>query len=101
MGYRSDVVLAIKRDKVTPKLEEAIKDLGEPDDTNHDEEVLRYKWEYIKWNGWEEDSIDNQLDQLEEEDYGIVRLGESTDDVEMRGYYWELGLDLSRTVFFT
>lgn len=104
MGYRSDVFLRIAEPlvevvqaaaKLDPKLEEILKD-GESD---HGAETDFY-WESVKWyDSYPEiQAIEGMLDDLDEDDFGFIRLGEDRGDIEERGYPSEYGMYTSTTV---
>ena len=104
MGYRSDVFLRIAEPlvevvqaaaKLDPKLEEILKD-GESD---HGSKTDFY-WESVKWyDSYPEiQAIEGMLDDLDEDDYGFIRLGEEQGDIEQKGYPSEYDMYTSTTV---
>ena len=104
MGYRSDVFLRIAEPlvevvqaaaKLDPKLEEILKE-GE---CEHGSKTDFY-WESIKWyDSYPEiQAIEGMLDDLDEDDYGFIRLGEDQGDIEPKGYPSEYDMYTSTTV---
>ena len=104
MGYRSDVFLRIAEPlvevvqaaaKLDPKLEEMLKE-GESD---HGSKTDFY-WEGYKWyEGYPEiRAIEDMLDDLDEDDFGFIRLGEDQGDIEQKGYPSEYDMYTSTTV---
>lgn len=93
MGYRSEVVLKLSDNavKVVKKFYELDKQIKELIDDSEDsiswENVQAIYWSSIKWHENNDEAIMvfmDMLDQLGDENYGMIRLGEETDDV---GYY--------------
>ena len=104
MGYRSDVFLRIAEPlvevvqaaaKLDPKLEEILKegDCGDGSKTD-------FYWESVKWyDSYPEiQAIEGMLDDLDEDDYGFIRLGEEQGDIEQKGYPSEYDMYTSTTV---
>ena len=53
-----------------------------------------YYWPSLKWYDWSDDYpgvrfVDAFLEELDEEDYLFIRVGESDDDNEIKGVFWE------------
>lgn len=48
-------------------------------------------WNAIKWYDDFEDIvfIENLIQELNEQDYLFIRIGEDSDDTEVRGYFWD------------
>jgi len=93
MGYRSEVVVrfsdnAVKVVKKFYELDKQIKELiDDSEDSINWENVQAIYWDHIKWYENDDEAIMafmDMLDQLGDENYGMIRLGEETDDV---GYY--------------
>jgi len=117
MGYRSDVGLCLTENgkKI---LDAKLSELEtETDSTRHIHELLNspkgkdqesgavaWLWEYLKWYADYDDVsfIENLLHNLDEEDYFFIRVGESDDDTEMHGGFWEnpFGMCLIRGIAF-
>ena len=104
MGYRSDVFLRIAEPlvevvqaaaKLDPKLEEILKE-GESD---HGSKTDFY-WESVKWyDSYPEiQAIEGMLDDLDEDDYGFIRLGEEEGDIERKGDPCEYNMYTNTTV---
>ena len=109
MGYRSEVV--IKFSEEAAKVVRAARDMcpvlkgllddneaheanGDPDKV----EVLYFS--HIKWyeNYEEIIAMEQLLDQLYEEDFGFMRVGEDREDIETRGEPWEYDIYLNRSI---
>lgn len=88
MGYRCDVALRFADEIVevvtaARKLDEALDSamkIAEKSDTD-------YYWEDVKWysNYEEVQAVHNLLEILQEEDYGMIKVGEQHDDIEYFG----------------
>ena len=99
MGYRSEVALVLSKEAAAllkKRLEAATPDerylLDNPDRYEVDsktEEAL-WRWHYVKW--YEEFAevafINSFLQELEPSNYLFIRVGETYDDIEIRGDYW-------------
>ena len=99
MGYRSDVVLIIHKEKITEWMQhlcqhessrELVLSYRDYSDANFNGEGhLLYRWTSIKWYDTfdEIQEITAFIDGLEDGDhYRFVRTGEEGDDYEERGY---------------
>ena len=104
MGYRSDVFLRIAEPlvevvqaaaKLDPRLEEMLKE-GESDHGAKTD----FHWESYKWyDSYPEiKAIEDMLDELDEDDFGFIRLGEEQGDIEQKGYPSEYDMYTSTTV---
>ena len=112
MGYRSDVALALSH-AAALKLHELVKVTEDRDKTSlvrmperHvvDEATGHeiFYWEYMKW--YDDDRTDEAykdvcfvadfIDSLESSEYLFCRVGEDTDDTEIRGEFWSNPFDL-------
>lgn len=115
MSYRSDVGLCLSA-RGRQALEEKIAELA-PEDENT--AIIKSLFENPRacedgcaawfWGGvkWYEDYADvafteNFIKALEEEDYLFLLIGESDDDTEHRGGFWEnpFGMTLIREIVF-
>ena len=112
MGYRSDVALALSKDAAAllkKRLEAATPDERDLIDTpdlyevdSKTEEAL-WRWHDTKWypEFVEVAFVNAFLENLDDDDYLFIRLGENYDDVEIRGDFWgnvfELGVSTSIT----
>lgn len=118
MGYYSEVALAFSangaealRSAINDKeLELALqtKNFLERVDTHNIERgsyAELFHWKSIKWSlSFKEIAcIDSVLDELDNEDFLFIRIGENLEDTEIQGRYWEnpFNLDVVRTVEFT
>ncbi len=104
MGYRSDIFLRVTDDtkKVFEAARRVCKDL---DSLLNDSEFENgygndFIWTNVKWyeNYPEIKSFGNVVSQLSEEEYGMIRIGEETNDVEYYGSPCDFGMYISRTV---
>ncbi len=111
MGYRSDVGLCLT-DAGKKILDARLAALDpERDTTRHIHNLLdsprskredqhsgaiAWLWEDLKWYDDYDDVnfIETLLNELDEEDYLFIRVGESDDDTEIRGRFWENPFDM-------
>ena len=93
MGYRSEVVVkfsdnAVKVVKKFYELDKLIKELiDDSENSTGWEQIQALHWDWIKWYEDDDEAIMafmDMLDQLGDENYGMIRLGEESDDV---GHY--------------
>ena len=92
MGYRSEVVVKFSDNaaKVVKKFYELDKQIKELIDDSENstgwEQIQALHWDWIKWYDGDEAimAFTDMLDQIGDENYGMIRLGEESDDV---GYY--------------
>ena len=93
MGYRSEVVVKFSDNavKVVKKFYELDKQIKELIDDSENwtgwEQIQALHWDWIKWYEDDDEAIMafmDMLDQLGDENYGMIRLGEESDDV---GHY--------------
>jgi len=100
MGYRSEVTIAIKKE-VYQKHSIAFKDALEFSDCiTQTEKAIYFVWESAKWYSDypEIAAVESVLSDLDDSDYGYVRVGEEMTDLETRGDFYEYGLDVSRAI---
>lgn len=103
MGYRSDVVIGIKKEiwvehHLSPSIPDAL--LG--GDVNR---VVKDKAVYFIISDWkwyssypEVSEIEQWLDSLNHEDFGAMRIGENDDDIQTWGDPGEFEIWLSRSI---
>ena len=86
MGYRSSVLVAIKKDKITDKFKK-MEILEVVDKVIKFDGHYIFIWYSVKWYDDFPDvkEIMGFLDNLLEQDYGFIRIGEDYDDQETRG----------------
>ena len=92
MGYRSEVVVkfsdnAVKVVKKFYELDKQIKELIDDSENSIGwEQIQALHWDWIKWYDDDEDimAFIDMLDQIGDENFGMIRLGEESDDV---GHY--------------
>lgn len=117
MGYRSDIGLALTQSAVQ-RMHQKLNTLDKESETfavitdfiaytdkhyeNADTGAEAYLWNYVKWyDDFKEVSFWEELMQeLNDQDYLFIRIGEDYDDTEVRGYFWDnsFGLKLSRAI---
>ncbi len=93
MGYRSEVVVkfsdnAVKVVKKFYELDKQIKQLiDDSEDSIGWEKIQALHWDWIKWYGDDEAimAFVDMLDQIGDENYGMIKLGEESDDVRYYG----------------
>ena len=118
MGYRSDVGLCLTaagKQVLDTALAEAagsnphfteIKNMVDHAEirTDTDSGTVGYLWRDLKWYADYDEVrfIENLLSKLDDSDYLFIRVGESDDDTEDRGGFWEnpLGMCLVRGIAF-
>lgn len=104
MGYRSEVAVRFSEQaaevvKIFCKLDEHINQLVNDADTS-DLPSGCLHWNYIKWYDDLEDiaAFEAMLSQLGHENYGLIRLGEDTEDIDHQGCPWEFGMHVNRSI---
>ena len=118
MGYRSDVGLCLSakgKEVLGIALSEAqktnasfssIQELLERADVrvSTKDGSVAYQWEDFKWYSDDDDVafIEKLLHNLDYDDYFFIRVGESNDDTEVGGGFWDnpLGMCLVRGIAF-
>lgn len=94
MGYRSEVVVKFSDNtvKVVKKFYELDKQIKELIDDSENsigwEQIQAIHWDWIKWYEDDDEAIVafmDMLDQLGDENYGMIRLGDELDDMEYYG----------------
>jgi len=119
MGYRSDVGLCLTEngkktldaklaelEAGTEKTRHIHELLNSSGDKREDQEsgAVAWFWENLKWYEDYEDVafIENLLRNMDYHDFFFIRVGESIDDTEIHGEFWDnpLGLCLARGVIF-
>lgn len=117
MGYYSDVGLCLTAtgmkvlDAALAALEphaERTKNIHELLNSSRDKReadgAVAWLWESLKWYDDYPDVtfMENLLQDLDEQDYLFIRVGESDDDTEYRGGFWEnpFGMCLVRRITF-
>ena len=94
MGYRSEVVVkfsdnAVKVVKKFYELDKQIKELiDDSENSTGWEQIQALHWDWIKWYEDDDEAIMafmDMLNQLGDENYGMIRLGERNDDTECYG----------------
>ena len=102
MGYRSDVAIGLKKEFVKD-FEVIIKEDIERNWVQVEEHAgfNLYLWEDVKWYTGcfpVVNAVMDSLHDLDDEDYGYVRIGEEFSDIEVEGFYWEFSIDIHRQV---
>jgi hypothetical protein len=112
MGYRSEVAVVIKKEVyetfVNGLSEEDKKNIGEllQDAEKHENEyAVLLRWQDIKWYLDYNDvgAFMKSLENLDEDDYLFVRIGDDMDDTQTCGYWWDNTFDVSinRSIYFS
>lgn len=117
MGYYSDTALALtgkgvdtlNKKLAAPETSEAMRNevqslLSQADshytDPNSGAEV--WHWAWSKWYSHfpEVAFVESLMDEVDDEDYRFIRIGEDCDDTEVRGRFWEnpFGMELTRNI---
>ena len=103
MGYRSEVSIVVSKacyvkHLVLNDLPEFLKEFTKQE---HKKCIL---WEIhdVKWYATyaEVDEVNNWLGALNEMEYGFIRVGEETNDIEVWGSPYEFGLAASTAIVF-
>ena len=117
MGYRSDIGLVLTQSAVQrmhKKLNtlnknseafSAITDFIAYADKYHEDADTKakvYLWNYVKWydDFKEVNFLEELMQELNEQDYLFIRIGEDYDDTEVRGDFWDnpFALELNRGI---
>jgi hypothetical protein len=107
MGYRSDVALVLDEsiyDELDAEQKNMINEVftePTPRECSH-EGILFYvsgiKW-YMNTPGFAEvDSIMKMLEDMDDEKYGFIRIGEDFDDLEVQGNPWNYEENITRSI---
>jgi hypothetical protein len=99
MGYRSEVAIAV-RDSTYENLKKHDTLLNWAEITQSEDGVLLY-WSDIKWYGDLVDAFMIDLNNLSEEDYYKIELGEEESDNQRDGFWIDNPFDLgiSRSIY--
>ena len=104
MGYRSEVVVKFSEKasevvKVFYKMDKQIKELIDAADTKC-ADFSSIHWGWIKWYDNFEDitAFMDMLDQIGDENYGMIRLGDDVNDVEHYGDPSSFDMYVNRTI---
>jgi hypothetical protein len=104
MGYRSNVALALPIEvDVAIRLNNShINTLLSASDKLTREKHNVYYWEDITWYEGYPDIREMQkaLRNLNAEEYGFIRIGKETDDIESQGAPWAFDMYVSRQIEF-
>ena len=104
MGYRSEVALGLcpEADQLLKANAEMIPDLAELIRDSESNVPERYFWSHTKWyrDFPEVETMNSFLEFLEHHDYqfGFIRLGEDSEDIERRGYPSEFDMWVNRSI---
>lgn len=121
MGYRSDVALALNGESVKSFRKKLVSSETNSDTRKAAEALLAYAddhridddtgsecwcWNDLKWYTGDPtyfpdvDFIENFLSTLPDENFYFIRIGEDTDDTEIRGAWWDnpFGITLCRKI---
>ena len=107
MGYRYEVVLVLSKE-AREALKEKLNALSKEEKENiesmfscsdrrfiHESGAELIHWTWVKWyNSYPEIAfIENFLDNCEDEDYYLMRIGEDLGDIELQGYFYDNPFD--------
>jgi len=100
MGYNSQVLLVINKEKFHKYEQEFKKCIQDCDTISETEDAYQFAWDCVKWyEGYDDvDAVDNLLSELDEEDYGFIRIGEELNDVETKGCPWHFEAEVCRSI---
>ena len=107
MGYRSEVVVkfsdnAVKVVKKFYELDKQIKELiDDSENSTGWEQIQALHWDWIKWYEDGDEAIAafiDMLDQLGDENYGMIRVGDNFDDVEYYGNTCNFNMYVERNI---
>ena len=103
MGYRSNVVIAVKRkvlaeDLIDPRIPGVIKEL--PQKTSEQYDAIFFFVEDWKWYSSYPDiqAIEEWFSEMNEEDFGAIRIGEDDNDVQSWGTPWTFEMNVHREI---
>jgi len=105
MGYRSDVVIGLKATKVLEdnllKIDKFPKMLQRPGRLKSGN-VFYWLFEDIKWyeSYTEVSEVIDYLHELDDEEYGFMRIGEENEDVETQGHPYDFDIYFNRFIEF-
>lgn len=108
MGYRSEVAFVVKRSafndmwKIDPVTMAAVTEYA--DSVTKCEDSVLVLWNDIKWyTDTEIGKFENLMNNLENDDYHFLRLGEDYNDSEEQGGYWDNPFDtrISRSLDYS
>ena len=104
MGYRSEAAIALhKNTEVRLRLSDKKEVVDLLDETPHKTEheysttyfYSGYKW-YSTYSGVA--AMEDYLDTLEDEEFGFIRIGEESGDIETKGSPYEYGIDIVQEI---
>ena len=112
MGYYSSVGIALsknaasclmkKAQRITEQTERYLYDHPDRHEIDKESGDELWLWSSVKWyDGYPEvDLFMNFLNEIDEDDFVFIRVGESYDDIERRGCYWDnvYGLDVETSI---
>ena len=104
MGYRSEVAIAVDSENYNnapQNVKDAFHEMfNEPAENTATMVIFHQDW--VKW--YDDDkvvqTIENWLDTLDSDYYGMIRLGEDDMDTEYKGDPWNNGLGYTRKISF-
>jgi len=106
MGYRSDVCIAVDNDgaeilklfaEISPP---SMRTLLSEAETSTNEDCSKYMWYSVKWyEGYEEiDIIMSFLGQLSHDSWAYIRVGEETEDIDIKGDPYSFEMSVNRCI---
>ena len=104
MGYRSEVAIAVSTSDyidAPQNVKDALFEVFNEPAENIDNRVVFHQ-DWIKWYDCDDmvQTIENWLDTLNSDNYGMIRLGEDDMDIEYKGDPFNNGLEYSRKISF-
>ncbi len=117
MGYRSDIGLALTQSAVQ-RMHQKLNTLDKNSEAfsvitdfiayadkhyeDADTKAKVYLWNYVKWydDFKEVNFLEELMQELNEQDYLFIRIGEDYDDTEVRGDFWDnpFALEINRGI---
>jgi len=103
MGYRSQVVIAFKREAFWKHVGEDIIHFKDCDQILQTEDSVTFLWESVKWEPLYADvqavtrvveKVASDESYTDDDHYGFLRLGEKEDDIERLGNPWNFDVYL-------
>ena len=94
MGYRSEIAIAIDNDLITSEFEQLLHDA---DLKQKHESYTLYMYDCVKWyeSYTEVSEVMSFLNNLDDENFGFIRIGEELGDIELLGTPYDFNLNYS------
>jgi len=100
MGYTSQVAIAIKKEEYHKRENQFKKVMHDCDELGKTTDAYFFTWDCVKWypNYPEVQELEKLLREIDEEDYGFIRVGEEDNDIERKGCPNDYDLNISITL---